>query len=163
MNQPGTPSTDSNDLKTLIDNEAILLERFVDLLRREQASLSQGAAEDLPELAEQKNGLVIQLNHLSARRAAFLQARGFPQDRSGIDAWFEQVKDRDATDAWQKVLTLATDARELNRVNGELIQIRMQFTAKALEALSGAKTSLELYGPDGQSTKPGGRRINDAV
>lgn len=157
------PSVDGSDLQTLIENEARLLKQFVDLLRREQTSLSQGVAEDLPELAEQKNGLVVQLNHLSALRAAFLQARGFSQDRSGIDAWFAQAKDPNVADAWQKVLTLATDARELNRVNGELIQIRMQFTAKALEALSGAKNSLELYGPDGQSTKPGSRRINDAV
>ena len=157
------PSVDDSDLRTLIENEARLLDQFVDLLRREQTSLSQGAAEELPELAEQKNGLVIQLNDLSARREAFLEARAFPANRAGIDAWFAQEKDRDATDAWQKVLALATEARELNRVNGELIQTRMQSTAKALEALSGAKTSLELYGPDGQSTKPGSRRINDAV
>jgi len=154
---------DSSNLRTLIENEAGLLEQFVDLLRREQTSLSQGAAEDLPELAEQKNGLVIQLNHLSARRAAFLQARALSPDRAGIDACLAQAKDRDAAAAWKNVLTLAADARELNRVNGELIQIRVQFTAKALEALSGAKNSLELYGPDGQSTKPGSRRINDAV
>ena len=154
---------DHSDLRMLIENEAQLLDQFVDLLRREQISLSQGAAEDLPEFAEQKNGLVIQLNQLSARRAAFLQARAFSPDRAGIDAWFAQAQDLNATNAWQKVLALAADARELNRVNGELIQIRMQFTAKALEALSGAKNSLELYGPDGQSTKPSSRRINDAI
>ena len=154
---------DGSDLQTLIENEARLLDHFVGLLRREQTSLSQGAAEDLPELAEQKNGLVIQLNDLSARRAAFLEAHALPANRTGIDAWFAQEKNGDAAEAWQNVLALAAEARELNRVNGELIQARMQFTAKALEALSGAKTSLELYGPDGQSTKPGSRRINDAV
>ena len=163
MTQPGVPSTDGGELRTLIENEASLLNQFVGLLRREQTSLSQGAAEELPELAEQKNGLVIQLNDLSARRAAFLESHAFPTDRAGIDAWLAREKDQDAAAAWQNVLTLASEARELNRVNGELIQIRMQFTAKALEALSGAKNSLELYGPDGQSTKPGSRRINDAV
>jgi len=150
-------------MRQTIDGEATLLEQFVELLRREQVSLTQGVADDLPLLADQKNGLVIQLNQLSAQRAVFLEALGLSADRAGIDAWCAQVQDPQANNVWQKVLQLATEARELNRVNGELIQIRMQFTAKALEALGGAKNSLELYGPDGQSTKPGGRRINDAV
>ncbi len=150
-------------MRQTIDGEATLLEQFVELLRREQASLTQGVADDLPQLADQKNGLVIQLNQLSARRAAFLEAHSLTADRAGIDAWCAQAQDPEATETWQKVLQLTMEARELNRVNGELIQIRMQFTTKALEALSGAKNSLELYGPDGQSTKPGGRRIYDAV
>lgn len=163
MTQPGTPSDDRTAMRQTIDGEVNLLAQFVALLRREQSSLSQGVADDLPELAEQKNGLVIQLNQLSAQRAVLLGAHGIPATRAGIDAWCAQADDADTTDAWQEVLQLAAEARELNRVNGELIQIRMQFTAKALEALGGAKNSLELYGPDGQSTKAGGRRINDAV
>lgn len=150
-------------MRQTIDGEVTLLAQFVELLHREQVSLTQGVADDLPQLADQKNDLVIQLNQLSAQRAVILEALGLSADRAGIDAWCAQAQDPEATDAWQKVLQLATEARELNRVNGELIQIRMQFTTKALEALGGAKNSLELYGPDGQSTKPGSRRINDAV
>ena len=146
-----------------IEGEVALLEQFVELLRREQASLTRGVADDLPQIADQKNGLVIQLNQLSAKRAVFLEASGLSADRAGIDTWCTQAQNQEAAEAWRRVLLLAAEARELNRINGELIQIRMQFTAKALEALSGAKNSLELYGPDGQSTKPGARRINDAV
>lgn len=146
-----------------LEAEVELLEQFVELLRREQASLSQGVADDLPSLADQKNALVVKLNYLAAQRAAKLNAQGFQVDRVGMDAWCEQTKDTGARSVWLKVLSLATDARELNRVNGDLIQTRMQFTAKALEALGGARNSLELYGPDGQSTKVGGRRIHDAA
>ena len=46
-------------MRQTIDGEATLLEQFVELLRREQASLTQGVADDLPQLADQKNGLVI--------------------------------------------------------------------------------------------------------
>lgn len=163
MTQPGTLNRDRLAMRQTIEGEVALLTRFVELLQREQASLAQGVAEDLPQLADQKNDLVIQLNHLSAQRAAFLEVRGLTADRAGIDAWCAQAQDPEATAAWQQVLQLATEARELNRVNGELIQTRMQFTAKALEALGGARNSLELYGPDGQSTKPGVGRIDDAV
>lgn len=150
-------------MRQTVEGEIKLLAEFVELLRREQTALTHGAADDLPQLAEQKNGLVVQLNMISAQRASFLQAHGFTTDRTGIDEWCAQAQDPETTATWQQVLELAAEARELNRVNGELIQIRMQFNAKALEALGGAKSSLELYGPDGQSTKPGGRRINDAV
>ncbi len=59
------------------------------------------------------------------------------------------------------MLSLASQARELNRVNGELIQIRMQYNAQALEALLGGNGSLALYGPDGQNAAPSARRISD--
>lgn len=150
-------------MRQTVEGEVKLLEQFVELLRSEQTALAQGAADDLPRLANQKNGLVVQLNLISAQRTTFLQAHGFTADRAGIDDWCAQAQDAEITATWQQVLQLAAEARELNRVNGELIQIRMQFNAKALEALGGAKNSLELYGPDGQSTKPGSRRINDAV
>lgn len=163
MTQSWTPSHEYITLRQVIAGEAVLLKQFVELLRREQASLTQGVADDLPQIADQKNGLVVQLNQLSAKRAAFLEALGLSADRAGIDAWCAQAQNQEAAEAWRRVMMLAAEAKELNRVNGELIQIRMQFTAKALEALSGAKNSLELYGPDGQSTKPGARRINDAV
>jgi flagella synthesis protein FlgN len=66
-----------------------------------------------------------------------------------------------ARDLCSSLLSLASRARELNRVNGELIQLRMQHNALALEALMGASGTLALYGPDGQSTPPSGRRISD--
>jgi flagellar biosynthesis/type III secretory pathway chaperone len=48
-------------------------------------------------------------------------------------------------------------------VNGELIKVRMQHNANALEALLGAARPLKLYGPDGQTTPHGPGRINDAA
>jgi len=51
----------------------------------------------------------------------------------------------------------------LNNLNGSLIGIRLNYNAKALEALRGGNTTLDLYGPDGQSKSAGPQRINDAV
>ena len=57
------------------------------------------------------------------------------------------IRDR-ARDAWNSLMSLAGQAHEVNRANGELIQIRMQHNAQALEALLGSNASLALYGPD---------------
>ena len=144
--------------------EAATVRQFVDLLKREQASLSTGSADELLALIAQKDKLAIQINSLAAQRNKSLDAEGFSPDRIGVEAWCaKHPTEETASNAWTSLLALANDARELNRLNGELIQIRLQYNNKALEALQGGKKTLDLYGPDGQSTTHAHRRINHAV
>lgn len=144
--------------------EAQTVERFVDLLKLEQSALGRGDTDKLPGYAEQKLEFAAQLNELAAQRNAALASLGFAGDRAGADAWCAQHPDEPAaTRAWTAVLALAGEARELNRLNGELIRLRMQYNAKALEALRGGASSLDLYGPDGQTTTPERRRINHSA
>jgi len=144
--------------------EADAVARFVELLKLEQSALTKGNTEVLPELAERKGQLAVELSGLAAQRNATLAAQGLGTDRTGIAAWCaKHPGEKKVGKAWTMILALATEARELIRLNGELITIRMQYNSKALEALRGANSSLDLYGPDGQATAPGSRRINDAV
>ena len=144
--------------------EAATVRQFVDLLKREQASLSTGSADELLALIAQKDQLAIQINSLAAQRNKSLDAEGFSPDRIGVEAWCaKHPTEETASNAWTSILALANDARELNRLNGELIQIRLQYNNKALEALQGSKKALDLYGPDGHSTTQAHRRINHAV
>ncbi|MDR1935831.1 MAG: flagellar protein FlgN [Candidatus Accumulibacter sp.] len=48
-------------------------------------------------------------------------------------------------------------------MNGQLIQLHMQYTGQALEILLRKESRLDLYGPDGRSTTSGDRRIDDSV
>lgn len=144
--------------------ETEAVEQFVDLLKLEQASLSGGNTDKLPEYAEQKIQLAGHLNRLATQRNALLAAQGLNADRAGVEAWCAKHPDeKNAVKLWSRILSLAGEAHALNRLNGELIQMRMQYNAKALEALQGGKSSLDLYGPDGQSTSSNRRRIHDAV
>ena len=144
--------------------EAVAVQQFVSLLKLEQTSLSNGNIDNLPEFAEQKSKFSVHLNSLAAQRNAALLVLGLPADRAGIEAWFaSHPEDHSSKKAWQKTLSLAGEAKELNRLNGELIQMRLQYIAKALDALQSGNKSLELYGPDGQSTAPGNRRIYGAA
>lgn len=144
--------------------EAEAVQQFVDLLKLEQTSLSNGNTDNLPEFAEQKSKLAVHLNSLAAQRNASLAAQGFAADRAGIEAWCATFPDEQhASSTWRTILSLAAEARELNRLNGELIQMRMQYITKALEALQSGNKSLDLYGPDGQSTTAGHGRINHSV
>ena len=144
--------------------EVVAIQQFVSLLKLEQTSLSNGNIDNLPEFAEQKSKFSVHLNSLAEQRNSALAAQGFAADRAGIEAWCTKyLEEQNARKAWQKILSLAGEARELNRINGELIQMRLQYISKALEALQSGNKSLDLYGPDGQSTPADNRRIYGAV
>ena len=157
-------TTETATFLQIITAEAEAVQQFVDLLKLEQSTLSKGKTDDLPAFAEQKSRLAIHLKNLATQRNTSLAVQGFGADRTGVESWCAKYPDeKTASMAWTKILSLAGEARELNRVNGELIQMRMHHNAKALEALQGGRSSLDLYGPDGQSTTAGNQRINDAV
>lgn len=160
-----TPGNGVTQLRQTITEEGRGVQLFVDLLLIEQKALSSGNTDDLPVLAEKKSALADRLNILTEERNATLAALGFPGTRDGMEAWCaKHPGELETANIWAGVLTLAREARELNRLNGELIKLRMNTTAAALEALRASKTSLDLYGPDGQSAKTvGHRRIDHAA
>ena len=152
---------DAACLRQWLAEEAAAVSRFVVLLQREQNQLSQGETGELPALAEQKAGLAATLQRLAEQRNAWLAAQNHPADRVGLESWLDQHPA--ATDVavhWEKIITLAAEARELNRLNGELIDLHLRHNALTLHALRGGRDSLDLYGTDGQSRVAGGGRIN---
>ena len=81
-----------------------------------------------------------------------------------MQAWCDEHQQEKASrEWWPAVVAGAREAMRLNRLNGELIRIRLQYNERALEALRRGDSSLNLYGPDGQSTARSGVRLDDAV
>lgn len=147
-----------------VEAEVAAVQRFITLLELEQDLLVRGDVDQLIDLAREKNELAAQITALGGRRAEALAAGRLPADRAGIDAWLAaHPPETRARDAWDALMLLAGQAHEVNRANGELIQMRMQHNAQALEVLLGTNASLTLYGPDGQNTPPSGRRISDSA
>jgi flagella synthesis protein FlgN len=152
------------DLLQTVTTEAGLVQQFVELLRHEQTVLTDGDTGALPEVVQDKDRLAEELGRLGSLRNASLTAQGFSPDRAGMENWCDKHPDKArARELWASLLASATEARELNRQNGELIRMRMQFTDKALEILQRRDKALELYGPDGLSSTHGNRRIDNAV
>ncbi len=159
------PITPIADFKKILQSEFELVRQFVTVLEREQDNLSQGKIDRLADFAEQKGALAAKLNELAEKRVELLCKQGFSCDKQGIESWCSKNSEmQDVPKLWSDILALAAEARELNRLNGDLIRIHMQHNSKALEILLGSnRSSLPLYGPDGQSTSTESRRINDAA
>lgn len=157
-------SSDSNsELAEILKAEADAVSAFVFLLGEEQSALKQGDADALPSIIERKAAATARLAPLSAARNALLEKSGLSRDRSGMEAWLRQHPgDVAVRDHWQRLLERAAEAQELNRLNGELIHLRMGHNAQMLEALRAANRQ-DLYGADGQATLGTPRRVIDSA
>ncbi len=157
----------STDIARCVAAEAAAIEEFVELLEHEQTALTRGETDELAAFSEQKERLAVRLNELSRTRGALLAAQGLTGDRAGMEIWLDKhaglAGQKTIAEGWHTLLSLATKARELNQLNGELIRMRMQYNSEALEILLRRQNSLDLYGPDGLAKTKDGRRINDAV
>ena len=161
---PVAKAVTGDTLPGLLASERDAIFHFVELFKREEASLRQGGSDEIFRLVIEKEALATQLSSITAQRCAWLAEQGLTPDRSGIEAWCASHPEAgEALSTWSEIVVLAGEARELQRLNGELIGIHMRYNAQALEALQRGAKPLDLYGPDGQSKASGERRINDAV
>lgn len=142
-----------------LDAEISKLKDFIALLQREQDFLKAGDTDSLLPLIDTKTLLSNTLAGYATAREAALKQQGLPVDRSGMEAWLKRHGQPSHQQAWQTLLTLAAEARELNSLNGKLIGLHMSHNQHAFNALMGATDRAMTYGPDGQQHSGGGGRI----
>lgn len=153
-----TPSPKQTDLASQLQAECTALRAFVTLLETEQQTLVTGQTEQLLPLAENKTLAVQALNKLANARKNTLLARGAKNDPGGIEAWL-QAHAADSLPVWRDIQNMAAHAQQMNRSNGELIQVRLRSNQQALTVLRNAVNSASsLYGPDGQPHLPASGR-----
>ncbi len=149
-------------LSALSDERASALS-FVELLQQEQSLLMENSIDQLPNIAEKKSADAVRLNELNevCRR---LLGKSIPApDNSTITAWFE-INCKKGLALWQEIHNLAEQARQLNQINGELIQMKQRLNQQLLTALTRAVSQANLYGRDGQTNfSPGTGRSLGSV
>jgi flagella synthesis protein FlgN len=148
--------------RTTLAGEQQLLDALVDLLKQEQALLVAANADALAALTPQKSKQVQELAALSAERHRLLGAAGFAAAEAGMGPWLDAHGDPDARAAWERVLELTRAAKELNRLNGVLINKQLAHNQQVLAALQPAGApAAAVYGPGGQAL--GGTRSKGFV
>lgn len=151
-------------LALAVDAEAKAVGDFIAVLKSEQERLGQGETESLAALAEKKSQIADELTALAKQRNELLAQEGLATDQAGVTEWLTRhPTDTALREKWLCVLDGAREARELNRLNGQIIQIHLQHTAEALEILLSAGRTLDLYGPDGQTASVANRRISESA
>jgi flagella synthesis protein FlgN len=145
--------------KTLADEQQHIA-ALVELMKREQQLLIDADADGLAEITPQKAQLVQHLATLSVERHRALGAAGFAAAESGMEPWLAVSGDAEVRAGWDGLLELTREAKELNRVNGMLINKQMAHTQNVLNAVRPPSASADagVYGASGQTVTGGPSR-----
>lgn len=140
--------------------EQELIAVVLDVLREEQQHLVSADTDALERITPRKAQLVQEMSALARQRHSALGAAGFAAEESGMQAWLDANGDQRTAATWQDLLSKTREAKELNRVNGLLINKRLAHNASLLNAMRDPASTPEagVYGPSGQAASTVGPR-----
>jgi flagellar biosynthesis protein FlgN len=141
--------------------ETVAASQLLSLLEQEQDLLVEAKVDQLGQLTMEKAQAIAAMSELANERYLALGSLGFEASEEGMQAWTRSPQATvQGTAAWRALLDLATKAKELNRVNGLLINQQLARNQQALNVLAGSQPAGTIYGPKGQTTSgPSGRRL----
>jgi flagella synthesis protein FlgN len=140
-------------------DEQQLIASIVELMKTEQQLLVSADADGLSNLTPKKLQLAQQAAGLSRMRHKALGAAGFSAGEAGMAPWLAVSGNGDTRALWDGLLELTRQAKELNRVNGMLVNKQLNHTQGALNALRGEQGgAASVYGPGGQTSGFGASR-----
>lgn len=140
-------------------DEQHLIGSIVELMKTEQQLLVSADADGLSQVVPDKLKLAQRAADLSRTRHRALGAAGFEAAETGMEAWLAAGADADARNQWQRLLELTREAKELNRLNGMLVNKQLAHTQGVLNALRGESAGAAgVYGPGGQAVTTGPSR-----
>jgi flagella synthesis protein FlgN len=145
---------------TTLQDEIKLISCLIDLMKQEQQFLVAANSDGLATLTPLKNQLVEQMAGLAAQRHAGLDRDGFAASETGMAAWLARTGDAGVNATWQQLLERTREAKELNRVNGMLINKQLTQNQNLINAMRAPAGAAEhgFYGPSGQATAVTGKR-----
>lgn len=153
-----------SDLALLLQRELELLEAFAAVLSEESSALERGEADALPVLANKKSPLISALDAAGSLRNRWLAQQGYGPDLQGVEACIAATPSAQTLQAlWQRFLSAARKARELNAYNAQLLNQQLVSTSEALAALGQEARRQALYGADGQPSLSTGNRVIDSA
>jgi flagella synthesis protein FlgN len=145
---------------TTLRDEQQLISSLIGLMQQEQQFLVSADSDGLAAVTEQKLTQVRQMAALANQRHQALGAAGFAASEAGMEAWLASTRDDAPRALWLALLERTRAAKELNRVNGMLINKQMNNTQVVLNAMrtpAGAADAA-VYGPRGQASVGGPSR-----
>lgn len=131
--------------------ERQLLDSLTGVLKEEQRLLVAADAEGVAGITPRKTQLVQQLATEATQRHRALAAAGFTGGEADMAPWLAAHGSTEVRSQWDSLLEAAREAKELNRVNGMLINKHMANGQQQLVELgvTEAGGNAAVYGPGG--------------
>ena len=142
---------------TLRDEQQVI-GSIVELMKTEQQFLISADADGLSTITPNKLQLAQRAATLARVRHKALAAAGFTAGEAGMEPWLAVGGSDEQRQDWNRLLELTREAKELNRVNGMLVNRQLGQAQAALGALRGTGSAAGVYGPGGQTMSTGPSR-----
>ena len=133
-----------------LQSELTAVDRFIEILQREQAALISIDINALMSITPEKLKQAELLNKMAQTRASSMASRGIVNDRTQVEAWLT-TQAAELTEAWHALIEAARTAQQLNQTNGILIETQLKNNQQVLNTLVGAANQASVYGADGQA------------
>jgi flagellar biosynthesis protein FlgN len=139
-------------ISTLLNQDAVLLNSLVSVLLKEQASLVTMDIDAIEKLLDEKAVLLQKITQATKARHLALGQAGFDANENGMPAWVSKNGRAQDQATWQTFQQQLARAKELNRVNGQMINQHFKRNQLTLNQLQGRPANTGVYGPNGQTT-----------
>ena len=150
----------SNSPISTLREEQQLMTSLLEVMKQEQQFLVRADTDGLTEVTPRKSSLITQMAVLAGARHQALGAAGFAPREAGMEAWLDSINDSAAAAQWQALLAATVEAKEMNRVNGMLINKQLSHNQNIIHAMRQPANGSDagMYGPKGQATVSGPSR-----
>lgn len=133
------------------EKDAQLVSNLLETLSREQTSLVMADIDSIEALIEEKSVLLQSINVTAKSRYAALAANGFEPSEVGMLAWLKRQEKPAFNERWESFQKVLNQAKEMNRLNGILINKHFNRNQQLLSHLQGNSSASDVYGKNGQT------------
>lgn len=145
MNKPTSNSA------ITFEQDAKLVSNLLEVLTREQLSLVMADIDAIEAVMDEKSVLLQTISVTANKRYAALATNGFESNESGMITWLKRQAKPGLSESWISFQKSIIEAKEMNRLNGLLINKHFNRNQQLLNHLQGNNGNGSVYGKNGQA------------
>jgi flagella synthesis protein FlgN len=148
-----TPSHTAKATRSEInfEQDALLVNQLLTDLQKEQAALVVSDVHTIEQLIDKRLVLLQQLSVAAKNRYDALASHGYEPNEKGMAAWLKVQAKPILNRAWDNFQKALVQAKEMNRLNGVLINKHVNRNQQMLGHLQGESVRTDTYGKNGQT------------
>lgn len=147
--------TTVNNTHTIsFETDAALVAVLCEDLLVEQEALIAADLVLIEQMLDKRAPLLQSLATAAQQRYDALAAAGYEASENGMAAWLSEHADERMNQAWVVFQKQLAQSKELNRLNGLLINKHVLRNQEKLDVITGKSAAPQFYGKNGQSQGP---------
>ena len=138
-----------SQLKLLLEKDMSDLANLKKTLGDESIALKERNSEKIAQLAKLKSSLVKQLEDRARAKVKLINASGAKIQAGKVKSGIDALGDAELSQLWSDSLTQLDECKQLNQINGLVIERSRTRNQKIMDMVRGQHTKPKLYGNRG--------------